>query len=90
MVERIIRVIIQRAIMKEGMIWDTTEPYNEYVSIRRGNNSFKVYINTAETVVIPQKVEKFIEKIKQDLEKQFEIIDEKTLNGFKVITLNLK
>lgn len=92
MIEKIIEILIQRVITLNGPIWNNAElnMYQKHIRIQRGNNNFKLYVNIEGTIVSPQNVEKFIEKIKQELEKQFEIINEKTLNGFKVITINLK
>ena len=59
---------------------------NKVIEVR-GN---KLYLDTAKIAVDPKKLEEVINKVKEELTKKFEIVEEETLYSFRVITLKLK
>ena len=80
--------IIEKAVEKVGLTWRDAEFHicNEIIAIRQND----LYLDTRKIATETEKLEEVINKLKEELKKNFEIVAEETLYSFIVITLKQK
>lgn len=89
---RTIENIVETVWNEENVFWRNTtlNICNQQMVIREEKDKIIVYLDTSKMAATPQKMEKAINRLNEELKKEFEIEKEKSQYSFRVITLKLK